>query len=344
MAWSYYATPTILGFRPWAPDFAPNNWGEDPFPRAFFWDPDAAVQLRWQNQDWDPALRFWTLPFDPNLTEWLKDQDSSRPSIMAAREFAQVNRDGGRWRLTEDELLELGWLHDSHLGWKNGYEAQDPEDFLIVEFEQLFTMMEDDRERYLDETHAQADGLPGYVIATLGIDGERKPWTIELINTCLSIGNIAYMYYKEQFRRARPSALCPGLLPPFGPPRHPAFPSGHSFLGHLIALMLMEIPEVAHIYGEDAAGTRGVRHRVGRQATLDEVRSTTYVFNGPLLWLADRLARNRERIGVHYPSDSAASRWLAGSIWDGLMRGETDLGCPTVDRVLALAQAEWIRS
>jgi hypothetical protein len=299
------------------------------------------AQLRWEDQDWDPALRFWTLDWDRNLTEWLKDQDSSRPSIMAAREFAQQD---SVWQKDEDALLTDGWLHDSHVGWKNGYLAQTAEEFITVELERMFTMMEDDRARYLDECNVQADGLAGYVFALLGIDAERKPWTIELVNCCLAIGNIVYMYYKEQFRRARPSRLCPGLVPPFGPPRHPAFPSGHSFLGHLIALTLMEIPEVAKSYGEDTAGTSGVRSRVGRQATLDEVRSTAYVFNGPLLWLADRLARNRERIGVHYPSDSAASRWLAGSIWDGLMHGEVTIACPTFDRVLAFAKAEWVNS
>ena len=86
----------------------------------------------------------------------------------------------------------------------------------------------------------------------------------------------------------------------------------------------MEIPQVAERFGEDsptpadnslpAARPMDVRPRIGRQATLLEVRSD-YVFTGPLLWLAQRLARNRERIGVHYRSDSRASRWLAGSIW-----------------------------
>ena len=35
----------------------------------------------------------------------------------------------------------------------------------------------------------------------------------------------------------------------FGPPAHPAFPSGHSFLGHLIALLLLEIPALHQRYG-----------------------------------------------------------------------------------------------
>ena len=159
------------------------------------------------------------------------------------------------------------------------------------------------------------------------------------------------MYYKQQFRRVRPSTLCPGLVPPFGPPRHPAFPSGHSFLGHFIALLLLDIPGVAAIYGEDPGPLlpptdpnrpRGLRARVGRQVTLNEVRSTL-PFGGPLLWLANRLGLNRERIGVHYPSDTQASRWLAGSIWAAVTGLSGFIDCPSLRAVRRHAAAEWIR-
>jgi membrane-associated phospholipid phosphatase len=73
------------------------------------------------------------------------------------------------------------------------------------------------------------------------------------------------------------------------------------------------------------------------------VRSTD-TFVGPLLWLANRMAVNRERIGVHYPSDSAASRWLAGSIWAALTDREGFIDCPTLRAVLRQAAAEWVRS
>src|SRR5262249_38292240 len=77
----------------------------------------------------------------------------------------------------------------------------------------------------------------------------RYPWTIELIGCGLAIGNLVYLYYKQMFKRVRPSALCPGLIPPFGPPAHPAFPSGHSTLGHLIPLLLLEIPALRERFG-----------------------------------------------------------------------------------------------
>jgi hypothetical protein len=249
------------------------------------------------------------------------------------------------------------------------------------EIEELFQMMEDDRDRYLSEIAVQADGLAAYIISFLDLDHERRPNTVELIGCGLAIGNIFYMSYKEYFRRVRASVICPGLVPPFGPPRHPSFPSGHSFLGHFIALLLLEIPGIAKTFGEKVVApplpmpptppvptpppptpppARG-------QAELAYVMNVDYVFNGPLLWLGDRLAKGRERAGLHYPSDSSASRWLAGALWALLTTpvpagaNPTDpvptatppgattsvlvsnlIDCPSLQQVLRLAQAEWL--
>jgi hypothetical protein len=377
--WSYYATPVELGFKPWALDFAPDNYGGRAFPseRPFIADPTpTGLVLRWQTNDWDPALRFWTLPFDPALAVWLRDQDRSLPSILAACEFAAEH---AKWRFDDDlDLINRGWLtRNDHLLWQTQF---DP--FITGEIAELFDLMEDDRDRYMGEINAQADGLAAYFIAMLGIDGERRPWTLELIRSGLAIGNIFYMSYKQHFRRVRPSFICPGLVPPFGPPRHPSFPSGHSFLGHFIALLLLEIEQIAIRYGEPS--TPGAPPNPGppappagplRQVHLHEVmqRAQDHVFTGPLLWLGARLARNRERAGVHYPSDSLASRWMAGALWalltsqpvqpsqanpgpDPLVADATPAGavtgyrvhnsdlieCPTLRRVINLARAEWL--
>ncbi len=366
--WSYYATPLELGFKPWALDFSPNNPGEDSFPKAL---PQDFVNLRWQNSDWDPALRFWNLPFDPTLAEWLKDQDAASSAILAAREFAGQYQ---KWAIFDELTLgHMGWLDTSHLGWKNGLGATSAREIVEQEISQLFRAMEDDRDRWLAEINYQADGLAGYFIHFLGIDSERKPWTIELIRSGLAIGNLVYMYYKAMFRRVRPSRICPGLVPPFGPPRHPSFPSGHSFLGHFIALLLLEIEEIDSAFGEDSAPVAailpaGVRTRVfaapkkSAGVSLSDVMSTSVIFGGPLLWFADRLAKNRERLGVHYPSDSKASRWLAGAIWKLLVtdagnensatppKRTSSLGpllssdliaCPSLRHVMYMAKAEW---
>ncbi len=171
---------------------------------------------------------------------------------------------------------------------------KEPGALFTPKLQELQLLMQDDRDRYLAEIDVQADGLADYFISFIGASEARRPWTIELINCGLAMGNIAYMYYKQEFKRVRPSVLCPGLIPPFGPPAHPAFPSGHSFLGHLIALLLLEIPALRQRYGifpEEADGNPG---SAPTKTTLDK---TDFV-RSPMLWLSQRLAKNRERLGV----------------------------------------------
>jgi hypothetical protein len=442
-----------LGYRPWAPDFTPDDAGNPPFPWDEIVNPyqlDANGNdsfLEWTTQDWDPALRFWTLPYDRHLNQWLKSVDASKPSIMAACEFGGQEE---RWRYGRDELLKRCWLETLDLAWQPdpklkpagaggsanaGWMAVKAAAFGSIqgEIQQLQMLMEDDRDRYLNEIIEQADGLAGYIIAFVNTYQSRYPWTIELVNCGLAIGNIAYFSFKQHFKRVRPSTLCPGLAPPFGPPGHPSFTSGHSFLGHLIALLLLEIPAVQQRFGMfntpfdgrrggpvasnvTAPATitianpalvtltvdtvEGYQLGVGDQIVFEPVAGgglpapilpdTLYyilgplvsgssfnisaapngpaistagaagagpvaaliprnplagrrAFDSPLLWLAERIAKNRERLGVHYPSDSAGSRHLAAGIWQALLHDDSDNGiyCPTLDTVLAHAKAEW---
>ena len=97
----------------------------------------------------------------------------------------------------------------------------------------------------------------------------------------------------------RPSTLSPGLVPPFGPPRHLAFPSGHRSWA-FIALLLLAIPGIAS-YGtarsstaarrweHDSAQRQG-RHRTGKDldAPLFRVpaRSGTHPANASACMIA----------------------------------------------------------
>ena len=201
--------------------------------------------------DWDPALRYWTLPYDPQLTQWLQTVDPSRTYIMAGREFGAQPK---LWQLERNELLAKGWLEPEDLAWEPDptiKETGTPVDWtnaktsawnaIRSEIEELQMLMQDDRDRYLAEIDGQADGFPDYAVAFIGASAARYPWTLELIDCGLAIGNLAYSHYKQKFKRVRPSVLCPGLVPPFGPPAHPACPERHSFLGHFIALLLPRI-------------------------------------------------------------------------------------------------------
>lgn len=344
---SAYATPLELGFKSWTLDFSPDG-SSLPYPTDARLNPYLSTpHLRWQTADWDPALRFWALAFDVHLIEWLQDLDLSAPSVLAAREFASQ---ATKWQFSAAGLLAPGrqWLLAPQLAWN-----PDPDGTLSAvalaqavgpawaeinrELDELVDLMEDERGRYLGEAFEQADGIPQFFMHLLAMDSASKPHTAELMRCGLAIGNLVYMHYKAYFRRVRPSFLCPGLVPPFGPPRHPAFPSGHAFLGHFIALLLLEIDKVAERYGS-GMGLSG--STPGQKVSWGTFR-TGGPLNGPLFWLAARLARNRERIGVHYRSDSAGGRQLAGGVWHAIFGTNPTIEVPTLKRVLAQAQAEW---
>jgi hypothetical protein len=365
---------------------------------------------------------------------------------MAAREF------GGQphqWQFGRADLLARSWLESLDLAWQPdpllnpqnpnanpgaspaGWTAAKGAAFnsILGEIEQLQMLMQDDRDRYMAEIIEQADGSAGYITAFIDTSESRRPWTMELVNCGYAIGNVAYFYYKQQFSRVRPSTLCPGLAPPFGPPAHPSFTSGHSFIGHFIALLLLEIPALRQRYGLFAAPYNGspgkavdpclpvtvtislanpavVTGNVALNAgdpvffqttaggalpapitpgttyyvittgvagvfqisssppnpnttptpisTLGSTQSGTQTLvrnplagrreiDSPLLWLAGRIAKNRERLGVHYASDSAGSRHIAAGIWRALLHDNTTsrINCPTLYSVLAHATAEW---
>jgi membrane-associated phospholipid phosphatase len=373
---------------------------------------------------------------------------------MAGREFGAHRPQ--LWQFDRPALLTDHWLDDWDLAWQ-----PDPAlraaggapwttaknnawNRILGEIVELQQLMQDDRERYLAEIEMQADNGPDYVVAFIGANAVRFPWTLELIDCGIAIGNIAYSYYKAHFKRVRPSFLCPGLAPPFGPPGHPSFPSGHSFLGHLMVLLLLEIPGIAQRYGmfdppprppppppplsppypglpgkavepyptvqisrsnplanpavitlkspgltshglsggepiafwstdptvntlppQITAGTTYYVLPAGLTTDAFQIRNaagvaiqattngTAYTnlnplmgrseVNSPLLWLSQRLAKNRERLGVHYISDSMGSRHLAARLWRALLHEKetTRIVCPTLESVIGHAKAEW---
>src|SRR5262249_27329208 len=151
------------------------------------------VFLEWTTDDWDPALRYWTLPYDKQLTQWLRTVDPSRTYIMAGREF------GGQpelWQFEKREtLLANGWLEPRDLarppdqaikntGTAADWTAAKDAAFSSIraEVEELQMLMQDDRDRYLAEIELQADHGPDYIVAYIGASLARYPWTIELID------------------------------------------------------------------------------------------------------------------------------------------------------------------
>ena len=358
VARSEYATPAAWGPLPWTLDFAVGNgWPAVPSEQRI--NPHAVrPPLQWHVGDWDPGLRFWTLPFDDQLNEWLQDLNLGSPAVMAARELAGRHHNaswlavepgqqlaGSLQALLEDDPQITGWRAGAVHAGRTVTPAQAWNE-INRELSVLVDQMRDDRLRYLPELAMQSAHITPYYVHLMGIDPASKPWTMELMNCATAIGNLVKMQYKAMYRRVRPSLLCPGLTPPWGPPQHPAFPSGHSMVAHLMALFLLSVPGIAQRFGIFRDGQAlGDTPRPGPDFLDPGAIRYGQDQRSPLLWLAWRVARGRERLGVHYPSDSAASRKLAAGVWARCRPGDAGeaplLQVPSLQRIWALVEAEW---
>ena len=123
----------------------------------------------------------------------------------------------------------------------------------------------------------------------------------------MAVGHMVGLYWKAKYMRPRPVQVFPAIMPAIMTPSHPSYPNNHAFQSHLIALSVGEI-----FKGDTKAAMRA-----------------------PLLALANRIGRNREVAGLHFPADTRASALLAPQIFELLK------GCETFNDVLAKAGIEW---
>lgn len=201
--------------------------------------------------------------------------------------------------LTMIEFLRTDWINQIQLD----EPPADPRD----EIETLLHMKDDPCERaaHLADILAQNTDFPfafyfrGFIF---NATSHRK--TYELMWVAILVGRAVVMHYKNRYNRARPSQLDPRIAPAIDVPGHPAYPSGHSTQMHL----------VAHCLSSVIPGSR--------------TREIVMAF-------ADDVAKNRERAGLHYPSDSQAGVSLAAQIFAILER------CQQFSEMQGLARSEW---
>jgi hypothetical protein len=171
-----------------------------------------------------------------------------------------------------------------------------------AELAELFDLI-DYRPRVMAEAMAQRSGIEVYWRGILNFNPASHPWTCDLMQIALHVGEFQAMHYKYQFDRPRPSQISPLLMPPVEIPGHASYPSGHATESWLLSGLLAEV--------------------MPAQAAV------------PLALVAERVARNREVLGLHYPSDSAAGKFLAASSKLLLMQ------CDLVQTLIAKARDEW---
>ena len=163
---------------------------------------------------------------------------------------------------------------------------------IIKELKQLITLI-DYRPQVAAEAIAQSNNILIYFQGVLSFSNTSHPLTYRLCHSALRVAQFVAMHKaKPIYRRARPSQLCPSLMPLIEVPGHASFPSGHATEAYMLAGMLTKVMP------NGAAG--------------------------PLDRMAERVARNREVMGLHYRSDTRAGQFIAEK---ALLLLET---CPTV--------------
>lgn len=155
----------------------------------------------------------------------------------------------------------------------------------------------------------QRDRMLDYWRGLLSFTRASHPATYELMRAAAQVGQFLAVHFKWQFQFPRPSQLSPALMPPIDPPGHASYPSGHATEAYLISEVLRDVlPAVASDGLTDA---------------LDRV--------------AERVARNREVLGVHFRRDSLAGKALA----EDTATINIFNACPTVAALTADAKDEW---
>jgi hypothetical protein len=153
--------------------------------------------------------------------------------------------------------------------------------------------------------YAQAGDFTAYYADLLACSPATRPATWSLVLIGLQIGGMVAARFKGEFMRARPVQVWPGVAPMIDTPAHPAYPSGHALQAYLI-------------------------ERCVRQAAPAMGRA--------LRGLSEEIAVNRERAGVHWPSDKEGSWAIVPTIMAVLETVES------YKRVRERAAAEWTLS
>ncbi len=118
--------------------------------------------------------------------------------------------------------------------------------------------------------------------------------------------------------------------------------------------MLLEIPGIQQRFGVLKTGNSAGDGNLLRKPEWKDL-TTRKSIESPLMTVAQRIAVNRERIGVHYTSDSYGSRHLAAGLWDALMNRPIEnesvippgdkqietINCPTLNTIIEHAKSEW---
>lgn len=132
------------------------------------------------------------------------------------------------------------------------------------------------------EIQSQAQDPTPMFFQVAGLNPSSVPSLVKLVTEVQADMVVVTLAVKAYFNRARPNVVLPEIAPVIPVPWHSSYPNGHAAQSHLTAMLL----------------------GCANPSKLPE-----------LMKLADRVGRNREVAGLHYPSDTVAGVKLAESVW-----------------------------
>lgn len=249
----------------------------------------------------------------PFVTERINGQPIATllqaPTIYADRNWSA---DFFSWRVLVEFSGSVDWQNIQLRHWSQteGYKSD------ADEIQQLAIAASTERLDALGEILSQAAEFISHFMNLMTAQPTAYPATLRVLNAASLVALFMQMRWKAHYKRPRPTHLCPALMPPIVAPGHASYPSGHATQSHLMALCMADVFDL-----------------------LPEPRKTQMAATGTDLWvLADRIARNRELAGVHYPSDSRGGVELAQAIHPHLKNMASDSSYQTA---VASAVQEW---
>jgi membrane-associated phospholipid phosphatase len=215
-----------------------------------------------------------------------------------------------------DRLGGFSLLGEGMTPWAEGLQAD-----LTALREMAFS----ERPDAIDEIVTEADEFISKFLHLVSVTATTHPATSRMLIVADALTALVTMHYKAHFNRPRPAQVAPALMPPIEHAGHAAFPSGHATQAHVFAALLTEVMPK--------------RLGVAAPTPADPHRTT---IGKSLVFLADRIARNREIAGLHYPSDTRAGVTLAGAITSKILLDRDYL--PKFAKLVENAKREWENS
>ena len=123
---------------------------------------------------------------------------------------------------------------------------------LQQDLDELFSLIEF-RPAVMSEALAQRNNISAYWRGAFLYGNASHPFTYDLTQAALRVGEFQAMFYKNMFNRPRASQLLPSLMPPVDVPGHPSYPSAHA----TEFLPLVGLPEIGLRDGERPAAGDG---------------------------------------------------------------------------------------